>query len=187
MAATQVAAIINITEIYIMNMKKETWKPVEDFNAYEISNLGRVRNRKSKTIKKTVINKNTGYEMVMLFGKGKPVNCYVHRLVAKAFLDNPNRYTDVDHIDSNRANNIATNLRWVMHRDNVAGRGKYSTYKNRRIKQICAHTGTVLAVWNDFVDAARNLGVNPYRIALVLDKSNNNNILWGNRLEFVDL
>lgn len=177
---------INKNGKYIMNMKKETWKPVEGFNAYEVSNLGRVRNRKSKTIKKTVINKNTGYEMVMLFGKEKPVNCYVHRLVAEAFLANPDGCTDVDHIDNKRSNNIVTNLRWVMHRDNVAGRGKYFNYKNRRIKQICAYTGIVLAVWNDFVEAARNLGLKPYRIALVLDKSNNNNILCGNRFEFVD-
>lgn len=43
----------------------------------------------------------------------------VHRLVAETFLDNPNNYTDVDHIDKNTYNNAASNLRWYSHQQNI--------------------------------------------------------------------
>lgn len=164
---------------------KEEWMQTREFDGYEVSNLGRVRNRKTKKIRKTVINKNTGYEMVMLFGKDRPVNLYVHRLVAEAFLANPYGCNDVDHIDNDKTNNCVTNLRWVFHKDNLAGRGKYYKYKNRRIKQIDSVAGTVVAVWTDFVEAARSLRVHPCSIAVLLDESTRNYTLKGNRFEFV--
>lgn len=166
-------------------MEKETWMQIVEFDGYEVSNLGRVRNRKTKKTRKTVINKNTGYEMVMLFGKDRPVNLYVHRLVAEAFLANPYGCNDVDHMNNNKTDNNVTNLRWVFHKDNLAGRGKYSKYKGRRIKQIDSATGTVVAVWSDFVEAARNIGVHPCNIGVLLDKSVKTWTLKGNRFEFV--
>lgn len=166
-------------------MKEETWRQIREFNGYEVSNLGRVRNMKTRKTRKTVFNKNTGYEMVMLFGKDRPVNLYVHRLVAEAFLANPDGCSDVDHIDNDKTNNCVSNLRWLFHQENLAGRGKYFKYKNKRIKQIDNATCTVLAVWSDFVEAARNLGVHPYNIAILLDKSKGNHTLKGNRFEFV--
>lgn len=166
-------------------MEKETWMQIREFDGYEVSDLGRVRNRKTNKIRKTVVNKNTGYEMVMLFGKDRPVNLYVHRLVAEAFLANPYGCNDVDHMNNNKTDNTVTNLRWVFHQENLAGRGKYFKYKRKRIKQIDIGTGTVVAVWSDFVEAARNIGVHPYSIAVTLDESNGKRTLYGNRFEFV--
>ncbi len=164
---------------------KEEWIQIREFDGYEVSDLGRVRNMKTKKIRKTVVNKNTGYEMVMLFGKDRPVNLYVHRLVAEAFLCNPDGCSDVDHMDNDKTNNCVSNLRWVFHQENLAGRGKYFKYKGRMIKQIDSVAGTVVAVWSDFVEAARSLRVHPCSIGVLLDESTRNRILRGNRFEFV--
>lgn len=98
----------------------EKWKPIPQWEGYfQISNYGRVRNRDG-LIRKTIPN-NKGYEMVTLKAKtsgNKPQTKTIHRLVALAFIPNPNNYTDVNHIDENKYNNHYTNLQWMSHRDN---------------------------------------------------------------------
>ena len=60
----------------------------------------------------------SGYYFVCLFKDGKGQQFYVHRLVASAFINNPENKPEVDHIDNNKENNYATNLRWVTHKEN---------------------------------------------------------------------
>ena len=92
----------------------ENWKVIHDFPNYEISNYGNVRNN-TKMVK-TVPNKH-GYNVVVLYnGTRKSVN--VHRLVAAAFIPNPDNKPCIDHIDGDRANNHADNLRWVTYMEN---------------------------------------------------------------------
>ena len=59
-----------------------------------------------------------GYYFVCLFKDGKGKQFYVHRLVAAAFVDNPENKPEVDHIDNDKENNNYWNLRWVTHREN---------------------------------------------------------------------
>lgn len=76
-----------------------------------------------------------GYLQVGLTKDGKRRMLKVHRLVAEAYIPNPNNYKTVDHIDSNRRNNCVNNLQWMTQRDNVIkGRGK---------PVICINTGIV--------------------------------------------
>ena len=92
----------------------ENWKVIYDFPNYEISNYGNVRN--NTKIVKAVPNKH-GYNVVVLCnGIRKSVN--IHRLVAAAFIPNPENKPCVDHIDGDRANNHADNLRWVTVKEN---------------------------------------------------------------------
>ena len=93
----------------------EIWKSldgiVECGSKYEVSNLGRVRNTKTKRILK--LQKNTcGYLQVDLCENNKRKYAIVHRLVALAFLPNPYNLKEINHKDENKENNVLSNLEW---------------------------------------------------------------------------
>lgn len=94
----------------------EEWKPVE-FPRYEVSNLGRVRRVDTGAILAQQ-NKNEGYKMINI--------CLpVHRLVAQAFIPNPENKPTVDHInqvDSKQCDNSVANLRWATSAEQVDNR-----------------------------------------------------------------
>ena len=107
---------------------KEIWKPIDGYEGlYEVSNLGRVRSLEfrngsgtySRVSVMTPTDNGHGYKIVGLSLKNKRRNHYVHRLVANAFCDNPDEGEVVDHIDHDRSNNSADNLRWISQRENV--------------------------------------------------------------------
>lgn len=97
------------------NINEEKWRRVVDFPNYEISNLGRVRNSSGKVLKPQK-NKTNGYYQIMLHNSttGQKVKLhYLHRLVATYFLPQPQEgQTQINHKDSDRANNTASNLQW---------------------------------------------------------------------------
>lgn len=105
------------------------WRDIEEFNgAYQVSDDGQVRNAKSGVI---LCQKYAGgsikYSIVVLCNgsvktrgnKKKYARRYVHRLVADAFVPNPDNKPEVNHIDSNPRNNAADNLEWVTRKENV--------------------------------------------------------------------
>jgi len=76
--------------------------------------------RSDKFMKKQCCKGNGYYEKVILnIDNGIKRNMRVHRLVAMAFLDNPDNLSDVDHINNNRSDNRIENLRWLSHKDNM--------------------------------------------------------------------
>lgn len=110
----------------------EEWKPIKDYEGlYEISNLGRVRSldreRVSQNGKKYIhkgrilkIRKDSnGYCSVCLYNKNKCKKyARVHRLVAEAFIPNPENKPNVDHINTIKTKNEVWNLRWVTQKEN---------------------------------------------------------------------
>lgn len=95
---------------------EEIWKKIDGFNGrYEISNLGRFKSYAQSKQGKISLGSidHKGYRVVRLYdGNGNQYDYKVHRLVAIAFLENPNDYPQVNHKDENKTNNNVNNLEW---------------------------------------------------------------------------
>jgi hypothetical protein len=160
----------------------ETWLPVVGFEGfYEVSDLGRVRSltRRVRSPRGTrlhtgqvmtpVIDRD-GYPRVILRVDGKHYTRKIHRLVCRAFNGPPNAlHREVDHIDANRANATAQNLRWVSRGENAYfTRGRVGALGERNgnakltrdaVSQIKLKRGIVSGA-----TLAAAFGVSPYAI-----------------------
>lgn len=118
----------------------EYFKFIDGYPHLLISSKGRVVSiLHDREIKAFVSNR--GYPRVALTTKGKTKYVHVHRLVAEAFIPNPNGYDTVDHIDGNKLNNNVDNLQWLSRGDNIrkAGNKRFCGAK----PVICVETGKV--------------------------------------------
>ena len=96
---------------------EEIWKPITDFQNYEVSSKGRVKSKYKNIIMK-LQKTYAGYLKICLKNnEGKYLSCSAHRLVAKEFIDNQENKPTVDHIDKDKQNNCVTNLRWATYKE----------------------------------------------------------------------
>lgn len=123
---------------------KEIWVDVKDYvGLYQVSNLGRVKSldryvngngmmqlKKGKLLKLQV--SKSGYLYVCLCNNGKEKLCRVNRLVAEAFLPNPDNLPQVNHKDEDKTNNSVDNLEWCDNKYNI----NYGTCIERRSKKM---------------------------------------------------
>ena len=116
---------------------EELWKDIVGYeDIYQVSNMGNVRkiapfSRKMDCsicnpyqLKK--VKSSTGYVHVQLVKDGRSSTINVHKLVAQAFVPNPENKPEINHIDADRSNNISTNLEWVTHVENMVHAVKLS-------------------------------------------------------------
>lgn len=97
---------------------KELWCVVENFENYEISSYGRIKNIKTNYYKKATLT-NDGYLRTTLSKNQKFKTYYVHRLVGIHFLDNGKKLPFINHKDGDKINNNVYNLEWVTPSDNT--------------------------------------------------------------------
>lgn len=158
---------------------KEIWKDIEDYEGiYQISNLGRV-----KSLEKTMWNNHQnikkeemilkpnkdgkGYFCVKLYKNKKCKMKKVHRLVAQAFIDNPNNKKQVNHIDGNKENNCVNNLEWCTCQENIKHSWKNHLHKplkgkdNKLSKEVLQYDlqGNFIKVWDCVEEARKTLHI----------------------------
>lgn len=156
---------------------KEIWKDIEGFEGlYQISNLGRVKSltysnqyttlKKEKIIKQQVNHK--GYKCVSIGYKPRKT-ITIHRLVAKAFICNPNNFSQVNHKDGNKQNNSLENLEWCdndfnMNHAKINGLLDNRTQKlKKKINQFSLQ-GEFIKQWESAEDVFRSLKINSSHI-----------------------
>ena len=125
---------------------EEKWKDINKYEGlYQISNTGKIKSLRKNIIMKTWKRGsriNNQYETVQLFDKNKKKKTFfIHRLVAEAFIPNPNNFREVNHKDENKMNNCSENLEWC----NQSYNRKYSI-NNGSIKYIKGYKNKVCSL-----------------------------------------
>ena len=156
-------------------MMNEIWKDIKDYPNYMVSNLGRVKSLSNNKARKEKILKqhknSNGYLFVALSKNGK-IKCYrVHRLVAEAFLPNPDNKPCIDHINTNKIDNRVENLRWCSHKENINN----PITKDKHLKKLkenlskpiiqFSKDGEFIRKWDNTWDVQRELGINQSSIS----------------------
>lgn len=150
---------------------EEIWKDIDEFEGlYQVSNLGNVKslnyNHTGKERNLKARNNGWGYLFVKLYKNGNRKLFTIHRLVAKAFIPNPENKREVNHKDENKTNNRVDNLEWMTSKENI----NYGTRTVRASKSLINHpemsksvlqftkNGEFIKEWPSTMQIERELG-----------------------------
>ena len=151
---------------------KEIWKDIEGFEGkYQISSMGRVKSLNFKLTGKEQImslkvNKY-GYKQILLYKDKKYKTFLIHRLVAQAFIPNPENKPEIDHINTNKTDNRVENLDWCTAEYNH----NYGTRNDRIAKALSkpvlqfSKTDEFIKKWNSIMDIKRELNISHQNIS----------------------
>lgn len=160
-------------------MLEEVWKDAVGFEGrYQVSNYGRVKslgfyNAKRKCFRKGVILKqginSKGYLRVNIKNcNSLRKNCQVHRLVAQAFIPNPNNMPEVNHINGIKSDNRVENLEWVSAKQNTQHALKNGLRKSY-YRPVCKiKNGIVIEEYESIMEASKKNNVKRSGISRVL-------------------
>lgn len=148
---------------------EEIWKNVRGYEGlYQVSNLGNVRSSRRNIILKQ--SKYSKYNQVNLYKNCVRRTFNVHRLVATAFLNNPNNYECINHIDENKRNNVVSNLEWCSKKYNVNyGSGNKKSSNIRSKYKIIQRTldGKIIKTWNNVWELREDMSLTNNKIWLI--------------------
>ena len=136
----------------------EIWKDIKN-TSYFVSSFGEVKDKNNKIIKQYSIR---GYKYVNLFFNGKWKLFQVHRLVAMAFIPNPQNKREVDHINSVSFDNRVDNLRWTTPKENQNNDVSKQKHKKR---VICLNNGKT---YPSVCECAKENNVSKSGVSMVL-------------------
>lgn len=136
----------------------EYWVPVPSLqNKYEVSNLGRIRNAKTKKIVKPQIRQ--GYVFIHI-----NTGVYIHRLIGECFLhnDDPANKNQIDHLNGNKSDNTIINLEWVTPAENTKRAYENGLVLNRNTKPIAQldKEDKIIAIYKSLTEASQATGIN---------------------------
>lgn len=137
------------------------WKRIPDYNNYDISDDGEVRNNKTGRLLKTSQSRG-GYLKVNLYADGTHKSAKIHRLVAENFLSNQHDKPAINHINGDKTDNRAENLEWCTYSENnrhafrsgLSYRPESSGVPKRRVMIV-----ETREIFNSVSDCARSIGV----------------------------
>lgn len=159
-----------------MITQEEIWKDVEGYEGlYQVSNLGNVKRIRFINKNVNVIRERSkaqkirkdGYLEVALYKNSNGKSIQVHRLVAKAFIPNPENKPQVNHIDGNKQNNNVENLEWVSISENALHSARQLRKNVRKVEQYDLK-GRYLATYSSITIAGEINGIREGSIANVL-------------------
>ena len=134
-------------------------KEIKDFERYIVYDDGRVWSKWKKEFLKPIL-KDTGYYEVQLWKKCKRTHKPIHKLVAEAFIPNPENKPCIDHKNGDRTDNRVENLRWCTQPENNNFEVYRSRQKNNPIKSKIVYQytldGELVNVWPSTMEAQRN-------------------------------
>lgn len=137
---------------------------------YYVSDEGLIKNNSTGRILKLICKPN-GYKKTNISIDGKLHTVFIHRLVAKLFIPNPNNLPQVNHKDGNKTNNNVNNLEWVTAQENMIHAHKIGLNKhNKTAKKVSQYTldNQYIRTFNSMHEAAR----------IVYSKDNANVLIW---------
>ena len=143
---------------------EEVYKDMVGYEAlYQVSNIGNVKSlnyNKVKYMEKLLKQQKgcNGYKTVILCKNKTSKRFYIHRLVANAFLPNPQNLPCINHKDECRTNNVVTNLEWCSYKYNLEYNNGRKRRAESRSKQVYQYTkdGELIAVWKSTSECGRN-------------------------------
>ena len=177
---------------------KEVWKDIKGYEGfYQISNFGNVRSLKKWSgiykvyVDREKILKTTKFSNGYCFVSLKSKKYTVHRLVAEAFLENPNNYPIINHKDGNKQNNKIDNLEWCTYKHNIKEAQRIGLYdkrnknisnnpiRSKKIKILDKRSGKE-KIYKNMKKASISLGYNPSYISHKIVKGNfeNDSYVW---------
>lgn len=162
----------------------EEWRTIKDYENYEVSNLGNIRNSNKKILKQ--MNDKDGYKLINLYKEKKIKTHRVHILVAKAFLNNPNNFHIINHKNELKFDNRVENLEWCTAQyNNTCG-----TVLKRRIEtQQCKFAqydlkGNLIAIHKGMQKFCKENNYSLSLISQVCNHRNGRKTAYGYKWEF---
>lgn len=151
----------------------EKWVNIDKWeNLYEVSTSGKVRNIKTGKVLVGDTN-NCGYRRVILYNKDRKQRFFIHRLVAQAFISNPENKPQVNHIDGNKENNSVDNLEWVSQSENEVHAIKNNLKGVWKGEFIVVFNDGKIELWDNQRDFARRINTSHTQVRNWLNKGVN--------------